>query len=79
MQSIFEFLPESLKERIHFVKMDEQRATGQFVLYWMRTAIRVDENPALDVSIRIANAFGLSVLVYHGLSERYPYASDRHH
>jgi len=79
MQSNFEFLPEFLKERIRFVKMDAQRATGQFVLYWMRTAIRVDENPALDVAIRIANALELPVLVYHGLSERYPYASDRHH
>lgn len=79
MQSNFEFLPEFLKERIRFVNTDAQRATGQFILYWMRTAIRVDENPALDVSIRIANAFELPVLVYHGLSERYPYASDRHH
>ena len=79
MQSNFEFLPEFLKERIRFVKMDAPRATGQFVLYWMRTAIRVDENPALDVSIRIANALDLPVLVYHGLSESYPYASDRHH
>ena len=65
MQLNFEFLPEFLKERIRFVKMDAPRANGQFVLYWMRTAIRVDENPALDVCIRIANALELTVLVYH--------------
>ncbi len=79
MESIFEFLPESLKERTRFNKGEVQPVTGKFILYWMRTAIRVGENPALDVSIRIANALELPVLVYHGLSERYPYASDRHH
>ncbi len=52
---------------------------GDFVLYWMRTAIRHDENPALNVAIESANELGLPLLVYHGLSERCPFASDRHH
>jgi photolyase PhrII len=54
-------------------------ATGEFVLYWARTAIRAHENPALDVALTVANALNLPVFVYHALSERYPYASDRHH
>lgn len=45
----------------------------------MRTAVRAHENPALDVAIHLANAHGVPVFVYHALSERYPYASDRHH
>ena len=45
----------------------------------MRTAVRVDENPALNAAMEIANRLGLPVLIYHELSERYPYASDRHH
>ncbi len=52
---------------------------GEYVLYWMRTALRVDENPALDAAIAVGNAWRLPVLVYQALSERYPYASDRHH
>ena len=68
MQSNFEFLPEFLRERIRFVQTDPQRVTGQFVLYWMRTAISVDENTDLDVYFRIANELDLTVLVYHGLS-----------
>ena len=49
------------------------------VLYWMRMAVRDHENPALDAAVAAANALDLPVLVYHGVSERYPYASDRHH
>ena len=52
---------------------------GQMVLYWMRMAVRDHENPALDAAIAAANALGLPVLVYHAVSERYPFASDRHH
>jgi hypothetical protein len=41
--------------------------------------VRAHENPALDVAVTLANERGVPVLVYHALSERYPYASDRHH
>ena len=52
---------------------------GEFVIYWMRTAVRAHENPALDVALRAGQLFGLPVFVYHALSEKYPFASDRHH
>jgi photolyase PhrII len=55
------------------------KPTGEFVLYWMQTALRALENPALDVACQIAQSLDLPVLVYQGLSERYPFASDRHH
>ena len=58
---------------------DPVATTGEFVLYWMRTALRAHENPALDVALATGRLFGLPVFVYHGLSERYPYAADRHH
>ena len=45
----------------------------------MRTAIRADENPALDLAVFAANELDLPILVYQAVSERYPYASDRHH
>ena len=56
-----------------------ENGPGHSVLYWMRTAVRGHENPALDVALSLANARRLPVLVYHAVSERYPYASDRHH
>ena len=52
---------------------------GSFVLYWMRSAVRGHENPALDVARRWAVANSLPLLVYQGLSSYYPFASDRHH
>ena len=52
---------------------------GAYVLYWARTAVRAHENPALDVALVLAAHLGLPLFVYHALSERYPYASDRHH
>lgn len=41
--------------------------------------MRATENPALDVALTAAKQYRLPVLVYQGLSERYPYANDRHH
>lgn len=49
------------------------------IIYWMRVAARAHDNPALDVALAVAEALDRDVLVYHGLDERYPYASDRHH
>jgi photolyase PhrII len=72
-------LSEQLRERCCIFRAQSPNGAGEFVLYWMRTAVRVDENPALEVAIGIANQLGLPLLVYHAISERYPYASDRHH
>ena len=74
-----ESLPAALKERTRLLGREGVDSDGEFVLYWMRTAIRADENPALNVAIAFANRLGLPFLVYQGLSERYPFASDRHH
>jgi photolyase PhrII len=78
------FLPGYLSSRLHAIQgarggSGAPRGEGEFVLYWLRTAQRAHENPALDVAVTMANHLGLPVLVYHALSERYPYASDRHH
>ncbi len=73
-------LPPRLAERVAITPPDaEFAAEGAFVLYWARTAVRAHENPALDVAVTVAARRGIPVFVYHALSERYPYASDRHH
>lgn len=70
-------LPPHLAERV------EPRApaprTGRYVISWTRIAARATENPALDVALTAARALGLPCFVYHALSERYRYASDRLH
>ena len=71
-------LPPHLEERTRRIGARTENESGRFVLYWMRTAVRGHENPALDVALSLSNARRLPLLVYHAVSERYPYASDRH-
>ena len=70
-------LPDTLRERTRVLRGDG--LDGDFVLYWVRGAIRGWENPALDVAIEAANRLGKPLFVHQALSERYPFASDRHH
>lgn len=52
---------------------------GRYVLCWLQQALRAADNPVIDAAIRLGNALQLPVLVYHGVREDYPYASDRLH
>ncbi|QEG02552.1 Deoxyribodipyrimidine photo-lyase [Stieleria maiorica] len=74
-------LPQHIAERLRWLASPDRGAyePGQFVLYWMHNALRAHENPALDAALCLARQNGLPLLVYHGLSEDYPYASDRLH
>ena len=55
------------------------RSGKGYVLCWLQQALRARDNPVIDAAIRLGNALGLPVLVYHGLREDYPFASDRLH
>lgn len=79
LQELDRHLPDHLTERARTVNDKHSLEQGKFVLYWMRTAIRADENPALELAVRYANHLDLPVLVYQALTEKYRYASDRHH
>ncbi len=72
-------LPPHLAERTVASSAALRPDGARYVLYWTRTALRARENPALDVALTVANALGLPLLVYHGVSERHPFANDRHH
>jgi deoxyribodipyrimidine photo-lyase len=52
---------------------------GDFVLYWMASTQRFEENWALRFATLEANRLGLPLLIHHGLDPTYPYASDRVH
>lgn len=79
---LLESLPEHLLERTRIQNensVSEPRRDRPFVLYWMRAAIRSDENPALDVAKLIADQQDVPLLTYQAISEHYQFASDRHH
>ena len=72
-------LPPHLAERSWLKAHGRPENNGQFALYWTHHSLRVDENPALDVAMLMAEKLRVPLLVYQGLSERYRFASDRHH
>lgn len=72
-------LPPHLTERICSGGEGDLAPEGDLVVYWMRGALRAHENPALDVALLLAERAGVPLLVYHGLSERTPFANDRIH
>ncbi|WP_375392629.1 deoxyribodipyrimidine photo-lyase [uncultured Sphingomonas sp.] len=55
------------------------RAPAAYVLCWLQQALRATDNPVIDAAVRLGEAWRLPVLVYHGVREDYPYASDRLH
>lgn len=74
-----EELPDYLSERCRWISAGGKPVGSELVLYWLRTAMRADENPAFDVAKLLAHKLKLPLLIYQGLSERYAFASDRHH
>ncbi len=52
---------------------------GEFVMYWMATALRTEENPALEVALTLAEQRGLPLLVYQPLFAQAWHATDRSH
>jgi deoxyribodipyrimidine photo-lyase len=66
--------------RLHTGSDDKPpRNRGEFVLYWLRSTHRTDDNFALAFAIEQANTLRLPVLVYQELTHDYPWASDRLH
>ena len=49
------------------------------VVVWLKSSFRLHENPAIDLGKHIAAQHQLPLLIYHGIDERYPHASLRHH
>ena len=70
-------LPGHLRERC--IVRSEMGVRPSYVVHWMRTAIRLDECPTFDTARLAANSLEVPLLVYHGIDERYQYASYRHH
>ena len=52
---------------------------GEYVLYWMQSTHRLDENWGLRAAIRTADRVNLPLVIHQGLDPTYPYAADRHH
>ena len=58
---------------------DEKVTDGEYVLYWMQAAQRSEYNHALEYAIRKANELKLPVLVFFGITDKFPQANQRHY
>ena len=52
---------------------------GDYVLYWMQSSQRAEQNHALEYAVRRANDLEQRLLVVFGLTEDYPEANLRHY
>jgi len=75
-QVLRRLLPDDLAQRC--LSPDAQpKVDGTHVLFWVRAAMRADSNPALEAACAAARELDLPLLVYQGLDDRHPFASDR--
>ncbi len=52
---------------------------GRYVLYWMQAAQRSEYNHALEYAIEKANDLNRPLVVFFGITERFPEANERHY
>src|ERR1039457_2764574 len=65
--------------RVYVRRGGAPRKGGRCVVYWMQRAMRILDNPALDVTIEAGNLLGLPVVVYFSVIPNYPGANLRHY
>ena len=51
---------------------------GRYVLYWMQASQRSEYNHALEYSVLKANELSKPLIVFFGITEKYPEANERH-
>jgi deoxyribodipyrimidine photo-lyase len=64
-------------ERVRPLNVSTVRA-GDFVLYWMQSSHRTEDNPALNYAVERADEAHLPLIVYFGLWQSFPEANLRH-
>ncbi|MCX8118387.1 MAG: deoxyribodipyrimidine photo-lyase [Desulfobacterota bacterium] len=52
---------------------------GQYVLYWMQASQRAEENHALEYAISKADELDQPLVVFFGITDRFPEANERHY
>src|SRR5829696_8559882 len=66
------------RERVQNLNEAEVRK-GDYVLYWMQSSQRAEQNHALEYAVQRANELDQRLLVVFGLTDDYPEANLRHY
>ena len=73
------FVRDQLSPRVVLLNERRVQPKGHYVLYWMRSTQRFEDNWALRMATLEADRIGKPLLIYHELSPRRAYASTRFH
>ena len=74
-----ELLRLSSQPRVQVRRGGAPRPSGRCVVYWMQRAMRIVDNPALDMAIEAANLLELPVAIFFSVIPNYPNANLRHY
>jgi deoxyribodipyrimidine photo-lyase len=74
-----DFVRDQLAPRTVLANGVRTQPEGEFVLYWMQSTHRFEENWALRHAIREADRLGKPLLIHQGLDPTYEHANDRIH
>jgi deoxyribodipyrimidine photo-lyase len=74
-----DFVRDQLVPRTVDINGKAYHPAGEYVLYWMQSTHRLEENWGLRAAVRTANRLNLPLVVHQGLDPTYPHAADRHH
>jgi deoxyribodipyrimidine photo-lyase len=66
------------KERMKALNKKEVKK-GAYVLYWMQASQRAEYNHALEYAILKGNELHQPVIVFFGITDRFPQANERHY
>jgi len=66
------------KERIRLLNAKDA-IKGDYILYWMQASQRTESNHALEYAVRRANEVRQPLVVFFGLTDRFPEANERHY
>lgn len=66
------------KERIRRLN-DRPSVPGRYVLYWMQQAQRAHSNHALEFAVERANELGKPLVVFFGVTPKFPHANINHY
>jgi len=66
------------RERVRPLNNEREKSRG-YVLYWMQASQRAEYNHALEYAAEQANARRKPLVVYFGLTEKFPEANERHY
>jgi photolyase PhrII len=74
-----EYVREQLEQRTRAMNDQPLRRGGEYVLCWLQSAQRLEENWTVRAATRHADEIGLPLIIYQGLDPTYPFASERIH